>query len=299
MAPEYYIFSGREGEVIPRHVTHVRIDKSLKVVPARAFYEHPNIEVVICHDKVERIEAEAFFYCPSLRRVIMPGVTIIERSAFFSCRALNDVECGKLEIIVKWAFGSCSSLSSVDLPSIKIVEKSAFTGCRNLTHANFGKYLESIGGGAIRGGAFAFCRSLERITLPLKDGVIADDNIFQGCVKLNSVELVGGVHETVAALLMEEWKNDMNKEIDAINRILPDTPSGTGVFDVGGKAQAIRTWIRSVLRKIVHCKAEHRRYLNEAAATLQSTLPLPNEDIVIKNIIPFLELPSYTFEGED
>jgi len=299
MAAEYYIFTGMVGEVIPRHVTHVRIDKSLKVVPARAFYEHPNIEVVICHDKVERIEAEAFFYCPSLRRVIMPGVTIIERSAFFSCRALNDVECGKLEIIVKWAFGSCSSLSSVDLPSIKIVEKSAFTGCRNLTHANFGKYLESIGGGAIRGGAFAFCRSLERITLPLKDGVIADDNIFQGCVKLNSVELVGGVHETVAALLMEEWKNDMNKEIDAINRILPDTPSGTGVFDVGGKAQAIRTWIRSVLRKIVHCKAEHRRYLNEAAATLQSTLPLPNEDIVIKNIIPFLELPSYTFEGED
>eukprot|EP00986_Skeletonema_menzelii_P014677 scaffold9978_cov117-Skeletonema_menzelii.AAC.4 len=299
MAPEYYIFSGREGEVIPRHVTHVRIDKSLKVVPACAFLEHPNIEEVECHDGVEKIEGCAFFYCPSLRRVIMPGVTIIERSAFFSCRALNEVECGKLEIIVEWAFGSCSSLSSVDLPSIKIVEKSAFTGCRNLTHANFGKYFESIGRGAIRGGAFAFCRSLERITLPLKDGVIADDNIFQGCVKLNSVELVGGVHETVAALLMEEWKNDMNKEIDTINRILPDTPSGTGVFDVGGKAQAIRTWIRSVLRKIVHCKAEHRRYLNEAAATLQSTLPLPNEDIVIKNIIPFLELPSYTFEGED
>ena len=299
MAAEYYIFTGMVGEVIPRHVTHVRIDKSLKVVPARAFYEHPNIEEVECHDGIERIEAEAFFYCPSLRRVIMPGVTIIERSAFFSCSALNDVECGKLEIIGGWAFLRCNSLSSVDLPSIKIVEKSAFTGCRNLTHANFGKYLESIGGGAIRGGAFAFCRSLERITLPLKDGVIADDNIFQGCVKLNSVELVGGVHETVAALLMEEWKNDMSKEIDTINRILPDTPSGTGVFDVGGKAQAIRTWIRSVLRKIVHCKAEHRRYLNEAAATLQSTLPLPNEDIVIKNIIPFLELPSYTFEGED
>ena len=73
----------------------------------------------------------------------------------------------------------------------------------------------------------------------------------------------------------------------------------TGVFDTGRKTLAIQTWIRSVLRKIVHYKAEHRRYLNEAAATLQSTLPLPNDDIVFKNVIPFLELPSYTFEGED
>ena len=94
---------------------------------------------------------------------------------------------------------------------------------------------------------------------------------------------------------MEEWKNDMNEEIDAISQILPNTSAGEW-NDPGGKAQEIRTWIRSVLRKIVRYKAHHRRYLNEAATTLHSALP---NDIILKNVLPFLELPSHTFDGED
>eukprot|EP00984_Skeletonema_dohrnii_P016066 scaffold7052_cov138-Skeletonema_dohrnii-CCMP3373.AAC.4 len=65
--------------------------------------------------------------------------------------------------------------------------------------------------------------------------------------------------------------------------------------DEGGKARAIRTWIRSVIGKIIHYKAEHQRIVGEAATYLQ--LALPN-DIVMKNVLPFLELPSYTFEVE-
>ena len=97
MAPEYYVFTGREG--IPRHVTHVLIDKSLKFVRGRAFYEHPNIQEVICHDGVEKIGREAFCFCPSLRRVIMPGVKEVQKWAFNNCEALTYIECGKLEII--------------------------------------------------------------------------------------------------------------------------------------------------------------------------------------------------------
>eukprot|EP00984_Skeletonema_dohrnii_P036697 scaffold37966_cov461-Skeletonema_dohrnii-CCMP3373.AAC.1 len=74
-------------------------------------------------------------------------------------------------------------------------------------------------------GAFVNCRSLERITIPLKDGMITHDNLFAGCKKLNHVDLVGGeVHETIAALLMEEWRNEMKEEIDSINQILPTAP---------------------------------------------------------------------------
>mmetsp|Transcript_26777 Transcript_26777/g.53538 ORF Transcript_26777/g.53538 Transcript_26777/m.53538 type:complete len:81 (+) Transcript_26777:410-652(+) len=44
-------------------------------------------------------------------------------------------------------------------------------------------------------------------------------------------------------------------------------------------------------------KAEHRRLLDEeAASTLQLALP---RDIVMDNFLPFLELPSYTFEVGD
>ena len=45
---------------------------------------------------------------------------------------------------------------------------------------------------------------------------------------MNRVDLIRGVYETVAALLMEEWKNDMDDEIDAINHILPNTPASSG-----------------------------------------------------------------------
>ncbi len=46
-------------------------------------------------------------------------------------------------------------------------------------------------------------------------------------------------------LTMEEWRNNINDEIDSINRSLSYAP-------VREKASTIRDWIRSVLGKIVH-----------------------------------------------
>jgi len=285
------------ADEIPLGATHV-IVASITVIPADAFDGHPSIIEVICDVTVEEVEKYSFFNCPSLRRVIMPGVEVVERRAFINCIALTDVECGKLEIIKEHAFARCTSLGSIDLPSAKIVERSAFIFCRALTDAKFSNELERI-----EMGAFVNCRSLERIIIPLKDGVIAADNIFRGCDNnLMHVNLVQGpVHETIAALLMEEWGNDMYEEIDSINQILPTVDAGSVYYyeishhDDGGKARAIRTWIRSVLRKIIHYKAEHQRIVDEAATYLQLALP---RDIVIKNALPFLELPSYTFEVE-
>mmetsp|Transcript_22544 Transcript_22544/g.34830 ORF Transcript_22544/g.34830 Transcript_22544/m.34830 type:complete len:244 (-) Transcript_22544:67-798(-) len=235
----------------------------------------------------------AFAGCTSLTRVIMPGVEEVEGFAFKSCEALTDVECGKLERIGRSAFAFSTSLRSINLPSAKTVGSFAFSECTALTNVIFGKELESIGWTA-----FYECTSLERIAIPLKEGMITADNIFQGCKKLVRVDLVEGevLRDTIAALLLEEWRNDMNDKLGAINQSLPTTPAGDGLFDVGGKAQTVQLWISSVLSTIVQYKVRHRSYLNEAATTLQ--LALPN-DIVLNNVLPFLELPSFTFEGED
>eukprot|EP00984_Skeletonema_dohrnii_P024971 scaffold14122_cov87-Skeletonema_dohrnii-CCMP3373.AAC.2 len=283
------------GEVIPLGVTRVCIDESLTVIPARAFKGNRHIEEVKCHIDVKTVEGYAFHNCRSLRKVRMPGVRVVKRYTFYDCEALTDVECGKLERIRESAFGRCISLGNINLPSAKIVEECAFSRCKSLTNVIFGKELESIGWRA----AFYRCTSLERITIPLKDGMITYDSIFQECKNLKHVDLVEGavLRDTIDALLLDEWRNDMKDEIGAINQILPDTPAGSCYnFEVGGKAQAVRMWIRTVLRKIIHCKAQHCSYLNEAAAALQ--LDLPN-DVVNKNVLPFLELPSYTFQGED
>ncbi|KAK1733623.1 hypothetical protein QTG54_015674 [Skeletonema marinoi] len=128
--------------------------------------------------------------------------------------------------------------------------------------------------------------------------MMISENVFQGCGNLKHVDLVEGaiLHETIAALLLEEWRDDMNEEMASIKQILSTTPAGNVYGDVGGKAEAIRVWwIGSVLHKIILYKAQHHRYLNQAATTLQLALP---SDIVIKNVLPFLELPSYTCGGE-
>jgi len=118
-------------------------------------------------ENVEKIESHAFCGCLCLKRVIMPGVAIVERGAFHVCEALTDVECGKLEIIEARAFDSCKSLKSINLQSAMIVEEEAFCCCMALTDLKFGSMLERMGLGA-----FTNCTSLERITIPLKDGMI-------------------------------------------------------------------------------------------------------------------------------
>eukprot|EP00984_Skeletonema_dohrnii_P020596 scaffold10077_cov83-Skeletonema_dohrnii-CCMP3373.AAC.4 len=276
----WYIYNGRE--VIPPGVTRVRIDESLAVIPTRAFFGNRNIVEVECHVDVKTVGAWAFAGCPSLRIVIMPGVRAVEGFAFNCCDALEDVECDKLEIIGERAFNCCYSLRSINLPSAKIVKGGAFSR-QALTNVIFG--------------TFCRCTSLERITIPLKEGMITENDIFQGCENLKHVDLVEGevLRDTIAALLLDEWRNDMDVEIGVINQCLPTAPAGDD-FDAGGKAQAVRMWISSVLHKIVQYKAQHRRLLNEAATILQHALP---NDIVNKNVLPFLELPSFTFEGED
>ena len=295
-----HVYRGEEGEIIPREATHIIVGEDVTFVRARAFYEHPNIVEVICHDKVEKIERFAFAYCPNLRRVIMPGVKIVEGCAFEDCEALVDVECGKLEIIKHQAFGNCTSLRGIHLPSARIVWEEAFFFCADLTNVKFGSKLERIDREA-----FLECYSLERITIPLKDGLIPDDtdNIFMLCEKLHQVDLIEGeLLATIAALQLEEWRNDMNREIDSINQILTNASAGefAGEYggqiideDVGEKTQAIRRWIRSILGKIIHYQAEHQRILNEEVApTLQLVLP---RDIAFNYVLPFLELPSHTF----
>jgi hypothetical protein len=68
---------------------------------------------------------------------------------------------------------------------------------------------------------------------------------------------------------------------------------------VVGKTRAIREWMRSVLRKIVDYKQQHRNILMAATTALVEEYALLPQDIVMKHVLPLLELPSYTFEGEE
>ena len=308
---EVFVYMGGNQQV-PDEVRRARIHKSVKTVRARAFQYRRQLISVEFHDGVEIVEEYAFDGCYSLRGMIkLLGVKIIKVCAFQHCRSITDVEFGdKLETIEYAAFNSCKALRSIRIPSVRTIEKHAFVNCTDLFDVECGEGLRTL---ELR--AFADCSNLKWITLPLKGDMI-ENRVFDGCVKLTIVDLVGGIHNTVASLHFESWRNEMNNEINRINQILP-------TFTAWHKTGAIQRWIGTVIGCLNRYKTEHKAILKEATALLELALWKANLDdygedrlerdgvrttrgsrkrarkeicvtsgasIVIKNVLPFLQL---------
>jgi len=309
-AGDIFVYMGGD-QVVPNDVRRVRIDKSVKIIPRRAFQFRRHLIDVEFHDGIETIEQHAFIGCQLLRGVKLLGIKIIEAAAFDNCIGLEDIEFGdKLETVEGLAFQLCSSLTRIRMPSVRRIHRAAFIGCAQVTDLEFGKALETI-----QEHAFSYCHRLGRIAIPLKDDMIGD-HVFYNCPNLETVDLVGGIHKTVASLHLESWRNQMKDEINRINQALPNTHAHE-------KTPVIQQWIRSVIRRIDRYKAEHKALLKEATTLLELALWKANLDdnegrvlereearttrgrrkrarkeicvtsgasIVIKNVLPFLTL---------
>eukprot|EP00986_Skeletonema_menzelii_P004454 scaffold1518_cov113-Skeletonema_menzelii.AAC.6 len=315
-----FVYMGGDQEV-PDGVTHAVIHPSVTIVPRLAFSYRRQLVSVIFHDGVEIIEQDAFYGCESLRGIKLLGVREIGAGAFQYCTALSDVAFGdELVTVGEFAFLCCRSLRSIKMPPVRTVHGFAFCECDQLYDVEFGIDLETIGSYSFEG-----CYSLRRIAIPLKDNLFAFDtdegryNQFDECGNLKTVDLVGveGMHNTISSLLLESWKDELNEEIDRINWELLDTYRNE-------KTNAIGLWIRSVINRLEHCKAEHNRLLKEHMTQLELAIwkaKLDQEkdnnstpevrtkrakidevtmrkekritsgaDIIVKNVLPFLKL---------
>eukprot|EP00986_Skeletonema_menzelii_P001710 scaffold468_cov133-Skeletonema_menzelii.AAC.2 len=303
---EIFVYMGGDQRV-PGGVRRARIHKSVKIVPREAFFLRRQLISVEFHDDIEIIEEEAFYGCTSLRGSIkLLGVKIIKAWAFYNCYGLTDVEFGdKLETIEEWAFYSCTALKNIKMPSARDIGRAAFANCYELSDVECGEPLETL-----QRGAFDNCRKLKRIALPLKDNMI-ENNVFVQCPELTTVDLVGGIHNTVASLHLESWRSEMTDEINRMNQTLP-------TIRTGDKTQAIRQWMESASHRLDCYKTERHKLLKEATTLLELALwktklddneggPLEREgvrsngsreraritsgsDVVIKNVLPFLVL---------
>ncbi len=315
-----FVYTGGDQEV-PRDVKRVRIAENVDTIPARTFEGCQQLIEVEGHNKINKIEEYAFHNCrSSLRRVTnMQDLIEIERSAFSYCYALSDIDFDKLEIIGDSAFAFCYSLMHINMPSIRRVGAGAFRYCGRLKDAVFGVKLERF-----EGSTFFNCSALTRIVIPLKDNLIINNNAFLDCENFASVNaldggihttifnvdaLAGGIRKTISSLHLEEWRNEMEEEIDRINQTLPNIRST-------GKARATQDWITTVFSRMEHYKTEHQTLLKKAMTLLELALwkaKLLNEtddekkcnvdevtkrghrvtcgaSIVIKNVLPFLAL---------
>ena len=300
---DIFVYMGGNQQV-PDEVRRARIHISVKIIRARAFYNRRNLISVEFHDGVEIIEHRAFKCC-RLQSIKLLGVKIIKQKAFSNCTRLTAVEFGnKLETIEQQAFIG-TGLRKLRMPSVTTVERWAFAHCDELSDVEFGEELRKLQE------AFHRCNNLERIALPLKGDMI--EGFVFTTRKLETVDLVGGFHQTIGTLHLESWRNEM---MDEINRINP-LPTITAV----GKTQVIRQWMERVIRQLDHYKAEHQQILKEATTLLELALWKANldvkegrlmgegvrtvgkvessrdeirytsgADIVIKNVLPFLAL---------
>lgn len=213
-----YIYRGRR---VHWKAKYVLVDRwsITDIIPPVAFSGHQLVSIEI-HGGVKTIGYGAFISCKCLNRVIMKGVKVLEEKAFYNCTALTDIRCDTLAIIGPKAFQNCKSLTAVRFRGCQVVDKWAFANCEALKDAKFGSLLEEIGQGA-----FNSCESLRSITIPLRQ---ITKKTFHKCYKLDHVNLVEGVPHETSALFSEDWRNAMNskidKKIDAINAILPNTP---------------------------------------------------------------------------
>ena len=306
------IFVYRGGRA-PQHITHVLIDRSLDEIEDSAFYNCRNLLQVDTHDGIRKIGKEAFYGCLSLPRINLKSAVEIGYGAF-NCENLESIEFGdRLETIGEFAFVGHCSLEHLKLPSIIAIGPAAFYNCEALIDIELSERLETIERGAFHG-----CERLQRIAVPLKRDLFEYDdndeeyNQFYDCAQLTTVDLVGGIHKTVASLHMESWRTEMIAEINRINEVLPTIP-------VFRKANAIRQWMEVVIDKMDHCKAEHYRYVREGISLLELAIwkaklgekedhseeGTPRRtvkaarrnkritcgaDMVIKNVLPFLKL---------
>eukprot|EP00986_Skeletonema_menzelii_P001552 scaffold409_cov143-Skeletonema_menzelii.AAC.1 len=262
------IFIYRGGRA-PEHVTHVRIDKYVDEIEESAFEDCEHLVKVDTHDGLRKVGEVAFWGCRSLGRINLKSAVEIGCAAFYRCENLESVEFGdRLETILNNAFDRCRSLTHLKLPSVIAIAAYAFFKCTRLVDIELSERLETIGVDA-----FKYCERLQRIAIPLKrdlferdvlpiDDVFQEYTQFDNCDQLATVDLVGGIHKTVASLHMDSWRTEMIAEINRINQVLPTIPADD-------KTGVIQQWMELVIDKIDHYKAEHCRYVKEGITLLE------------------------------
>ena len=109
------------------------------------FDEHGHLDDI---SNVKCIQDYAFWYCKSLKSIIIPdSAKSIRDRAFYYCTSLESITIpDSVESIGDWAFYNCTSLENIIIPdSVKSIEKCTFEHCTSLKKVIFkGKKMDQI-----------------------------------------------------------------------------------------------------------------------------------------------------------
>ncbi len=119
----------------------VNIGKTVKNIPAYAFYGCNGLVSIKIPNTVTSIGNHAFYGCGGLTSVtIGSGVTSMGEALFEGCTALKTVTIAKgVKSISPYAFYECTGLTKITIPdSVTNIGWSAFYGCTKLSNVAYG-----------------------------------------------------------------------------------------------------------------------------------------------------------------
>lgn len=121
-------YTGYDSRVtIPKEVD----GHPIREIGTSACYGNRNLRKLIIEAELDRIDKDAFGYCPNLKSVTIESCPEIGESAFEGCALLTELVLPEnLSNIDDFAFKSCLRLGTVDIPaSLARIGYESFLGC--------------------------------------------------------------------------------------------------------------------------------------------------------------------------
>lgn len=168
------------------------VKDNIEEIGKRAF-SRSTLKTIVIGKNVKRICEEAFAYCRHLEVVDFSKATSlkeIEKDAFYYCTSLKEIILPEsLELLGSGAFDSCKALKKVTMQgsALRELTKEVFRNCISLEHITIPESVRKIGKEC-----FAHCTSLQQIDLPSELKQLGID-VFSECSALKSVTLPKGV----------------------------------------------------------------------------------------------------------
>lgn len=182
-------------------------------VAYEAFAYCDDLESVIIGEEVSFTgnTNQAFYNCPNLTSVVVPGSIQGGSGLFAECSSLVSagpvggnycIQFGWTTEIPSYAFYKCTGLENIVLPdTLSSIGYSAFSGCTKLSDVVIPEGVTTVGGSAFYG-----CASLSNVSIP-SSVVSINDGAFSGCECLLSAGPKGGNYN-----IQFDWNTEIPAE---------------------------------------------------------------------------------------
>lgn len=165
---------------------NIYIGDNVKYIGEQAFYAS-RIRDLDLPEGLEYIGSQAFVNCTYLdvgTLVLPESLTYVADRAFAYTRGIDKVVFqGTLDYVSDYMFYSCYDLTEVEFGNVRFIGSYAFAFCTSLESMTIPNSVEAIGAGVFRG-----CTALTSVNLPSGLEAIPAET-FYGCTSLTSVEI--------------------------------------------------------------------------------------------------------------